>query len=65
MGSINGQWGWGPGSGDEMSVYGGGKNCGQSRFGVRVKSKTQLVLLSFQCFLDTQMEVLVRHESNI
>ena len=48
-----------------MSVYGGGKNCGQSRFGVRVKSRTQLVLLSFQCFLDTQMEVLVRHESNI
>lgn len=65
MGSINGQWGWGPGSGAEMSVDGGGKNCGQSRFGVRVRSRTHFALLSFGCFLDTQVEVLVRHESKI
>lgn len=42
---------------DETSFYTGGKNCGQSRFGVRVKSGTQGVLMSFWCFLDTQVEV--------
>lgn len=44
-----------------LFVYTGGKACGQSRFGVRVKPSTHSVMLSFRCLLDTQVEVLVRH----
>ena len=45
---------------DKTPFYRRGKNCGQSRFGVRVKSGTQWILMSFRRFLDTRVEVLVR-----
>lgn len=48
-----------------MSVDGGGEHCGQSRFGVRAISRAHFAPLSFGCLLDTQAEVLARHESNI